>query len=61
MCMVFNPYFSARFFLETYKVNLVSHIQEPLLSTGQMLSIPFILTGIIILYRSHTASKNSDA
>ncbi len=53
--------FSARFFLETYKINLVAYAEEPLLSTGQMLSIPFILTGIIILYRSHTGSKNSNA
>ncbi|WP_428354886.1 prolipoprotein diacylglyceryl transferase [Methyloprofundus sp.] len=44
--------FSTRFVLEFYKQSLVSYSPDTSLSTGQMLSIPFILTGIYILYRA---------
>lgn len=45
--------FSTRFVLEFYKVKLVSQHQDTWLSMGQILSIPFILTGIYMLYK-HT-------
>ena len=44
--------FSTRFILEFYKVSLVNYDTNFWFSTGQMLSIPFILTGIYILYRA---------
>lgn len=44
--------FSTRFILEFYKVSLVSYDTDLWLSTGQMLSIPFILTGAYMLYRA---------
>lgn len=45
--------FSTRFVLEFYKVNLVNLNNDVWLSAGQILSIPFILTGTYILYRAH--------
>ncbi len=48
--------FSTRFILEFYKVSLVNYDTDFWLSTGQMLSIPFILTGTYILYRAHKHS-----
>lgn len=48
--------FSTRFILELYKVKLVNYETAFWLSTGQMLSIPFILVGISILYRAQKQS-----
>ncbi|MCK5354647.1 MAG: prolipoprotein diacylglyceryl transferase [Methyloprofundus sp.] len=42
--------FSARFILEFYKVKLVNYETHLWVSTGQMLSIPFILIGLSLLY-----------
>ncbi len=44
--------FSTRFILEFYKVSLVSYDNSFWLSTGQLLSIPFIITGVYLLYRA---------
>ena len=44
--------FSTRFLLEFYKVSLVDYDSHLWLSAGQLLSIPFILTGIYILFRA---------
>ncbi|RLA24972.1 MAG: prolipoprotein diacylglyceryl transferase [Gammaproteobacteria bacterium] len=48
--------FSTRFILEFYKVSLISYDSNSWLSAGQLLSIPFIVTGVYILYR---AQRNS--
>ena len=42
--------FSARFILEFYKVKLVNYDTQLWISTGQMLSIPFVLIGLSLLY-----------
>lgn len=52
--------FSSRFIIEFYKVNLVSYNNEFWLSTGQILSIPFILTGVFIFYRAQKAILNTN-
>ncbi|GFO71564.1 phosphatidylglycerol--prolipoprotein diacylglyceryl transferase [Bathymodiolus japonicus methanotrophic gill symbiont] len=44
--------FSTRFILEFYKDSLVHYATDLWISTGQMLSIPFVLVGIYILYRA---------
>lgn len=44
--------FSARFILEFYKDSPMHYDTDFWISTGQMLSIPFILVGIYILYRA---------
>ncbi|MCF7971563.1 MAG: prolipoprotein diacylglyceryl transferase [Methylococcaceae bacterium] len=44
--------FSARFVLEFFKVSLASYSNDFWLSTGQLLSIPFILIGSYFLYRA---------
>jgi len=43
--------FSARFLLETFKTELTDH--ELWISTGQLLSIPFILVGLVLLRNAH--------
>ena len=48
--------FSARFIMEFYKVELASYSHDLWLSTGQMLSIPFMLIGTFILYRAQRRS-----
>ena len=45
--------FSTRFFLEFYKNSLINLNSDYWISAGQILSIPFILTGIYLLYRAH--------
>lgn len=45
--------FSSRFFLEFYKTSLVNIDSSSWLRAGQILSIPFVLTGMYILYRAH--------
>jgi len=42
--------FSSRFILEIFKVKLASYDTLLWLSTGQMLSIPFVLIGLYLLY-----------
>ena len=44
--------FSTRFILEFYKVSLVNYDSDLWLSAGQILSIPYIIIGTFILYRS---------
>ncbi len=48
--------FSTRFILERFKDSLVHNDVGSLLSTGQMLSIPFLIVGITILYRAKNQS-----
>jgi prolipoprotein diacylglyceryltransferase len=44
--------FSSRFFIEYIKEGQTARDFELLINTGQMLSIPFIIAGIILIYRS---------
>jgi prolipoprotein diacylglyceryl transferase len=50
--------FGARFFIEFVKIGQTARDFEWSLNTGQLLSIPFVLMGIYLIYRS---SKNSPA
>ncbi len=45
--------FSARFFLEFFKVRQASYAQGMDLSVGQWLSIPFVIFGLILIVRGH--------
>lgn len=49
--------FSARFFLEIFKTRQASYEFENFLSAGQWLSIPFILAGLILVYRGYRPCK----
>ncbi len=51
--------FTARFFIEFTKVGQTDRDFELVLNTGQMLSIPFVLAGCIILIRSLVAKNKS--
>lgn len=44
--------FGARFFVEFFKMAQTARDNEWLLNTGQLLSIPFVLLGILLLIRS---------
>ena len=44
--------FASRFFIEYIKEGQTARDFELLINTGQMLSIPFIIAGIILIYRS---------
>ncbi len=43
--------FGARFFIEFVKLGQAARDSEMIINTGQMLSIPFVLAGVYILYR----------
>lgn len=45
--------FTARFFIEFYKEKQAAYSADMLISTGQMLSIPFLLAGIALLIFSY--------
>jgi prolipoprotein diacylglyceryltransferase len=44
--------FGSRFFIEYIKEGQTARDFELLINTGQMLSIPFIIAGILLIYRS---------
>jgi len=44
--------FSARFLIEFVKTKQAAYVSELALSTGQLLSLPFILIGIAMLYKA---------
>jgi prolipoprotein diacylglyceryltransferase len=44
--------FGARFFIEFVKIGQTARDFELTLNTGQLLSIPFVLIGIYLVYRS---------
>jgi prolipoprotein diacylglyceryltransferase len=41
--------FTARFILETWKVNQTHLVEGMMLNMGQILSIPFIIGGIVLI------------
>jgi prolipoprotein diacylglyceryltransferase len=49
--------FGARFFIEFVKIGQTARDFEWTINTGQLLSIPFVLMGIYLIYRS-TKSSN---
>lgn len=53
--------FGFRIFVEYFKENQSDFEQGMILNMGQLLSIPFILAGIILLYRSIKASPPSQS
>ncbi len=54
LCLIF----SARLAIEVVKVKQAAYINESLMSTGQLLSVPFMLVGVFLLARAY---KNRDA
>lgn len=44
--------FSARFIIEFFKIGQTARDEVYAINTGQMLSIPFIVLGIVVLYRA---------
>ena len=48
--------FSARFVIEFFKINQVAFESNFVLNMGQLLSIPFIIIGVIIYYSRRTSS-----
>ena len=44
--------FTARFLLEFVKIKQAAYSSDFLLSTGQLLSIPFFVVGLVLIYRS---------
>jgi len=56
--LLFVLIFSARFILEFWKVHQDSIFEFSSLQAGQLLSIPFILIGFVLIYRSQKAQNN---
>lgn len=49
--------FSARFILEFFKINQVSFESGMAMNMGQILSLPFIIAGFILMVRKHKMDK----
>ncbi|MCI0655208.1 MAG: prolipoprotein diacylglyceryl transferase [Methylococcaceae bacterium] len=49
--------FSARFFLENFKTRQAAYESDYFLSVGQWLSVPFILAGLVLMYRAYNYRK----
>jgi prolipoprotein diacylglyceryl transferase len=49
--------FSARFILEFFKINQVSFESSMAMNMGQILSLPFIIVGFILMVRKHKMVK----
>jgi phosphatidylglycerol:prolipoprotein diacylglycerol transferase len=52
--------FGSRFFIEFVKIGQTARDFEWSLNTGQLLSIPFVLTGIYLIYRSSKSAQTKD-
>ena len=48
---------TVRFLLEFIKVHQADYSTDMVLNTGQLLSIPFIIAGIILVIRSQKARR----
>jgi len=53
--------FTARFFLEFVKARQASYSYNLPLSVGQLLSIPFLLTGIVLIIYTHSKATAPDS
>ena len=51
--------FGARLIVEFFKVGQTARDEVPFLNTGQLLSIPFIIVGITLIYKS-ISSKSKE-
>jgi len=51
--------FTARFFIETVKIKQAAYSSDLILSTGQLLSIPFFVVGIVLIFRAFSLSNLS--
>ncbi len=51
--------FTARFFIETVKIKQAAYSSELAFSTGQLLSIPFFIVGLILIFRAYSVTKSS--
>jgi prolipoprotein diacylglyceryltransferase len=51
--------FGARMIVEFFKVGQTARDEVLALNTGQLLSIPFILVGIILVFNAITRAKNN--
>ena len=49
--------FGSRFFIEFMKIGQTARDFELTINTGQLLSIPFVLVGVFLIYRSAKPSK----
>lgn len=49
--------FTARFFIETVKIKQAAYSSEWAVSTGQLLSIPFFVVGLILIFRAYSLAK----
>ena len=49
--------FSARFIIEFFKEKQASYAAELSISTGQMLSVPFFIVGLVLVFRALQKSK----
>lgn len=51
--------FTARFFIETVKIKQAAYSSDLVLSTGQLLSLPFFVVGLILIFRAYTVAKST--
>ncbi|MEM8524087.1 MAG: prolipoprotein diacylglyceryl transferase [Bacteroidota bacterium] len=51
--------FSARFCIEFFKINQVNFEEGMALNMGQILSVPLVLTGLIVIFRSRNSAQKS--
>lgn len=57
--LLFILIFGSRFFLEYWKVQQPSSFDASYLQMGQLLSIPFVLAGLFLVFRSKFEKKNT--
>jgi len=51
--------FTARFFIETVKIKQAAYSSDLVLSTGQLLSIPFFVAGVVLIFRAFSLSHST--
>ena len=51
--------FTARFLIETVKIKQAAYSSDIIFSTGQLLSIPFFIVGLVFIFRAYNLSNRS--
>jgi len=51
--------FSARFIIEFFKENQVGFEDGMIINMGQILSIPFIITGLVLIFIKRSSIQNT--
>ncbi len=51
--------FTARFLIETVKTKQAAYNSDIIFSTGQLLSIPFFVVGLVLVFRAYSLAKTS--